>query len=819
MGELRNLVIADHDDRLGSSELQGVAQALCDLTNVLETRTLVRKVGGISALVDVLRRGNGIARYYAARALATLGADGDRHQDEVAHSGAVRYLVQMLDERQWTALPYTLDDDEHQEDTCGAALECIAVIAHRHVYNATVLGQAGAIDGVVQALRKRGGLRTRSLLCLRALADSAANRPIMAEVGSIPLLLLCSREAAEDQDDESLAQAVSVLHSLALTPSCQVQLVDYCTIETLEACSSTLYSRMESSTQRMVEQLSESLAIERQRRIGYEIEWDQEPCSNWSVDALASWVASPGEVGLPEHAQNFRRLGIDGVLLMATLRGLTERTLVEMWQELGVELRRDQTLILDALRAREQSTNAGFSVDGATGSKQAVDPLSPSIFPRWVARGLQEIFWIQKFRAARRALQPWQRHKQLYRMILPLYILYYAIPWLLTPRPPPLPPPPSPPPGNFTEIVWTVVTVALLYQLRGATSVYQMCKALVGRGLQRVRANFRRPRRYYRCVGSCPVAITLQADSTAAGWSGSPCFTASNDCVGGTEVGQIQPGEVVEVPIPTKQCLDNGRELHLFCFRLLIHWHSRGAQVLDFLVAGSTGRLRAQVANHAGVRGWVDLVSARGLQLLEDVVTLPQERYFITVLPEKYEAVSGSMRRVQDAIVVRRSPQPSRRAFSTSCTTSDERSYDDMPPEAEEDIIATRASFGRGEVHLVEVLCVRAIPATAARPLENARTVNGCVVAIDRGGGVPFVTKTRYAQAAGAIGVILINDMDEPLTAHGHQNLDGTVDGGADVSVPVVCIRKTGGERLVARLPAMVDMGEMRFDSDRSYML
>ena len=262
--ELRKLVVAAHDERLGSSELQGVAQALCDLTNVLETRTLLRNLGGIAALVDVLRRGNGSARYYAAQALATLGADGDRHQDEVAQSGAVRYLVQMLDERQWTEVTYTVDDNAHQDDACGAALECIAVIAHRHIYNATGLGQAGAIDGVVQALRKRGGLRTRSLLCLRALTDSAANRPIVAEAGSIPLLMLCSQEAAEDQDDESLAQAVSVLQSLAVTPSCQVQLVDYCVIETLEACSSTLHSRMESSTQRMVEQLSESLANERQ---------------------------------------------------------------------------------------------------------------------------------------------------------------------------------------------------------------------------------------------------------------------------------------------------------------------------------------------------------------------------------------------------------------------------------------------------------------------------------------------------------------------------------------------------------------------------
>jgi hypothetical protein len=133
-----------------------------------------------------------------------------------------------------------------------------------------------------------------------------------------------------------------------------------------------------------------------------------------------------------------------------------------------------------------------------------------------------------------------------------------------------------------------------------------------------------------------------------------------------------------------------------------------------------------------------------------------------------------------------------------------------------QDILATRASFGTDEVRLTKALCVRAIPATADRPLENARSAHGCVVVVDRGGGAPFVTKARHAQTAGAIGVIIINGTDEPLTAHGHRHLDGTLDVGADVAIPIVCVRKTGGEMLVARLPAVVNMDEMEVAGDRS---
>ena len=233
-------------------------------------------------------------------------------------------------------------------------------------------------------------------------------------------------------------------------------------------------------------------------------------------------------------------------------------------------------------------------------------------------------------------------------------------------------------------------------------------------------------------------------------------------------------------------------------------------QVLEFRVASSTGRLRARVRH-----GWADLVSAQGVRLLEDVVVLPEEHCFITVLPEVHRRFPAFLRRVQDAVAVRPSPSPSRSAKRIGCMVDDYSDNDTLQVDLRE-IFATRASFGKDEVRLEKVMCVRAIPATADRPLENSLSANGCVVVVDRGGGVPFVTKARHAQTAGAIGVIIINSTDEPLTAHGHRNPDGTLDVGADVRIPIVCVRKTGGEMLVARLPTVVTMGEMEVAGDRS---
>ena len=55
-------------------------------------------------------------------------------------------------------------------------------------------------------------------------------------------------------------------------------------------------------------------------------------------------------------------------------------------------------------------------------------------------------------------------------------------------------------------------------------------------------------------------------------------------------------------------------------------------------------------------------------------------------------------------------------------------------------------------------------------------------------------TQVRHAEAAGAAAVVLINDQDEPWPLR-HQD---------DVGVPVVTVRKSGGEVILARLPTSV---------------
>jgi hypothetical protein len=123
------------------------------------------------------------------------------------------------------------------------------------------------VEGVVRGLKRAGGLRTRALLCLQALVESAANKPLVAEAEGIPLLLRSCQEAAEDGDVESVSIGVGVLAELARgSPALQTQLVDYRAMEVLTACDRALPWDVE--TQRLAEQLEESVADERQKRVG-----------------------------------------------------------------------------------------------------------------------------------------------------------------------------------------------------------------------------------------------------------------------------------------------------------------------------------------------------------------------------------------------------------------------------------------------------------------------------------------------------------------------------------------------------------------------
>ena len=59
---------------------------------------------------------------------------------------------------------------------------------------------------------------------------------------------------------------------------------------------------------------------------------------------------------------------------------------------------------------------------------------------------------------------------------------------------------------------------------------------------------------------------------------------------------------------------------------------------------------------------------------------------------------------------------------------------------------------------------------------------------------------------AARVHVVSRNETHEPLAAHGHTNPDGTADNGLDVTIPVLCVRKSAGEILTTVLPATVEL-------------
>ena len=389
--------------------------------------------------------------------------------------------------------------------------------------------------------------------------------------------------------------------------------------------------------------------------------------------------------------------------------------------------------------------------------KKVWEPTRPHTTVVYVETLVRELFWVVKY--VKEIVGPWQRQRQILRGMLPLYALYHLIPWYFAALPPP-PPPPSPPgaiveaANGVVDLIYTEVgATGLMVLLLGGLLYVMQSWAFVGvlhtlanRSIARLSGLVHRaPKRYYRCVAQRPVAVTRHFEKT--GWS-------TDGGTSNSEVGNVIPGEVVEV--------------------------------YSFKSSGVSGQIRARVRD-----GWCDMVDAqRGVPLLVDIFTHPQERCFIRVFPAKQSTS------VLSTVVSLLSPRD-----------------DD-----EEELLATYAEFGNADEtwRLGEVLCVKAVPSRAERSLDNAYAVRGCVVVIDRG-EVPFVTKARNAQAAGAVGVILVNDTDEPLSAHGHQNLDGTADAGADVVVPVLCVRKTAGEVLAARLPAVVEIGEEEDDETAAH--
>lgn len=89
---------------------------------------------------------------------------------------------------------------------------------------------------------------------------------------------------------------------------------------------------------------------------------------------------------------------------------------------------------------------------------------------------------------------------------------------------------------------------------------------------------------------------------------------------------------------------------------------------------------------------------------------------------------------------------------------------------------ATPALLGPRIAHVDRALCIMADPPLADDPngLANASVAHGRIVFIHRG-RVPFTSKIRAAQRAGAVGVVVINSKNDPLLVDAH--LDSADDG------------------------------------------
>jgi hypothetical protein len=115
------------------------------------------------------------------------------------------------------------------------------------------------------------------------------------------------------------------------------------------------------------------------------------------------------------------------------------------------------------------------------------------------------------------------------------------------------------------------------------------------------------------------------------------------------------------------------------------------------------------------------------------------------------------------------------------------------------------AAFGRNTGRLARVRVIRAQPDLADAPLHNASDARGALVLVTRG-AVPFVEKARRVAAAGAAAIVIVNNVNEPYVAHGHQYSDGRIDDGDGITIPVVCVRLGDGSALARRLPCRASL-------------
>lgn len=85
-------------------------------------------------------------------------------------------------------------------------------------------------------------------------------------------------------------------------------------------------------------------------------------------------------------------------------------------------------------------------------------------------------------------------------------------------------------------------------------------------------------------------------------------------------------------------------------------------------------------------------------------------------------------------------------------------------------------------------------PTDGCSALDNPEDVSGRVALLDRG-SCPFVTKVANAEAAGAIGVLVVDDDDQPFTMNGS---------GVEPGIPSAMIGRSDGERIAAELASGV---------------
>ena len=116
------------------------------------------------------------------------------------------------------------------------------------------------------------------------------------------------------------------------------------------------------------------------------------------------------------------------------------------------------------------------------------------------------------------------------------------------------------------------------------------------------------------------------------------------------------------------------------------------------------------------------------------------------------------------------------------------------------EIFATAASFGhtasqRGQKQVARrARAVLAQPELADGPLTNASMMRG-QIAVVRRGDKTFVQKARRVQAAGATGLIVINNSEAPCLP-----VANDTDRGDDIIIDVVCVRHSDGESLLQTL-------------------